>query len=79
MFNCYKHWAQLLLHQPGELTVKILNREGVTQVEPLYMVLYRITLAPLAEELQAADPGLLSPFYADDAAFAGSERQAHSS
>ena len=33
------------------------------------MVLYGITLAPLAEELRAADPGLLSPFYADDAAF----------
>ena len=35
------------------------------------MVLYSITLAPLAEELHAADPGLLSPFYADDAAFDG--------
>ena len=30
------------------------------------MVLYGITLIPLAEELRAADPGLLSPFYADD-------------
>ena len=33
------------------------------------MVLYRITLVPFPEELRAADPGLLSPFYADDAAF----------
>ena len=39
------------------------------------MVLYGITLVPLAEELQAADPGLLSPFYVDDAAFDGSARQ----
>ena len=39
------------------------------------MVLYGITLVPLAEELQAADPGLLSPFYADDAAFDGSARR----
>ena len=39
------------------------------------MFLYRITLVPLAEELRAADPGLLSPFYADDAAFGGSVRQ----
>ena len=31
--------------------------------------------APLAEELRAADPGLLSPFYADDAAFNGSARR----
>ena len=39
------------------------------------MVLYRITLVPMAEELIAADPGLLSPFYADDAAFDGLARR----
>ena len=33
------------------------------------MVKYGITLVSLAEDLQSADPGLLSPFYADDAAF----------
>ena len=35
------------------------------------MVLYRITLVPLAEELRAADPGILLQFYADHAAFDG--------
>ena len=50
-FNCYKNWAQLLLHQPGESPVTILSRERVTQGDPLSMVLYGITLAPLAEEL----------------------------
>ena len=30
-FNSYKHWAQLLLRQPGEPPVTILSREGVTQ------------------------------------------------
>ena len=39
------------------------------------MVLYRITLVPLAEELIEADLGLLYPFYADEAAFDGSERR----
>ena len=39
------------------------------------MVLYRITLVPLAEELRTADPGLLSPFYADNAAFDGLSRR----
>ena len=59
-FNCYKHWAQLLLRQPGEPPVTILSREGVTQVDPLSMVMYGITLVPLTEELRAAGPGLLS-------------------
>ena len=39
------------------------------------MALYGITLVPLAEELRAVDPGVLSPFYADDAAFDGLARQ----
>ena len=38
------------------------------------MLFYRITLAPLAEELRAADLGILSPFYAYHAAFDGSAR-----
>ena len=33
------------------------------------MVLYRITLVHMAEELRAADSGILSSFYADDAVF----------
>ena len=39
------------------------------------MVFYGITLAPLAKELRVADPGILSLFYADDAAFDGLERR----
>ena len=39
------------------------------------MVLYGITLVPLAEEFRAADPGLFSPFYADDVAFDGSAQR----
>ena len=74
-FNCYWHWAQLILRQPGELPVTILSREGVTQGDLLSIVLYRITLVPLAEELRAEDTGLLSQFYADDAAFDGSARR----
>ena len=74
-FNCYRHWAQLLLRHPGEPSITILSREGVTQGDPLLMVLYGITLIALSEELRAADPGLLSPFYADDAAFDGLERR----
>ena len=42
------------------------------------MVLYRIALVPLAEELRVADLGLLSLFYADDVAFdCSARRSAH--
>ena len=39
------------------------------------MVLYGITLVPLAEELMDADPTILSFFYANDAAFDVSARR----
>ena len=38
------------------------------------MVMYEITLVPLVEKLRAADPGLLLPFYADDAVFDSTAR-----
>ena len=62
----------LLLRQPGEPPVTILSREGVPQCDPLSMILYVITLVPLAEELRPADPGIILPFYVDDAEFDGS-------
>ena len=39
------------------------------QGDPVLMVLYSITRAPLVEELCASAPDLLALFYADDAAF----------
>ena len=60
---------QLLLYQPGGRPVTILNRKGITHIDPLSMVMYGITLVPLAEDLRAVDLPLLSPFYADDAVF----------
>ena len=74
-FNFYRYWAQLLLRQPGELPVSILSRYVVPQRNPLPMLLCGITLTPRAEELSATDPGLISPFSADDAAFDGSTRR----
>ena len=70
--NFYRHWLQLLLRQMGDPPVTILIQEGVTQGYPLLVGMYGITLVPLANELRATDSGLLSPFYADDAAFDGS-------
>ena len=38
------------------------------------MVLYRINLVPLMEELRYADTTITSPFYADDTVFDGAAR-----
>ena len=39
------------------------------------MVLYGITLVPLSEDIRDEDPTLLSPFYANAAAFDGLVRR----
>ena len=67
--NCYKNSEHLLLCQPWEPSVLLLIQEGVTQGDHLSIVLYVITLAPLVEEIQAADPVLLLFFYIDDVEF----------
>ena len=69
------HWAQLLPHQSGYAPVILMSQEGVTQGDPLSMVLYGITLVPIVEELRDSDPNLLSTYYSDDATFDGSERR----
>ena len=71
MFNLYRNWAQLILRHPSDALVILLIREGVIQGDPLSMFLYDITLVPLSEKLRDAYPTLISPFYADDAAFDG--------
>ena len=75
VFNCYRHWVQLLIRQPGEPLVTILSREGVTQGDLLSVVLYGFTLTPLSKELRAADLGFLSPFYTNNSAFDGLTQQ----
>ena len=72
VFNFYKHWDQLLLHCPGHQPNILLSQEGVDLVDPLSMVICRISLVPLAEDIQAADPGIITPSYADSVEFRNS-------
>ena len=39
------------------------------------IILYGITIVSLSEELWAAEPGLLTPFYADNPSFDGSAQR----
>jgi hypothetical protein len=63
--------AQLILRRHGEPCTVLLSREGVTQGDPLSMVLYGLSLTPLAEAIQRAVPDAVQPWYADDSAMGG--------
>ena len=65
--NCYKHEAKLIVHWPAALFRILTSREGVTQGDPLLVVLYRLALLPLAEAMRGADPGVLQPWYTNNA------------
>ena len=51
---------QLLVRRPGEVETEILLiKEGVTQGNPLSMVLYGLILSVLAEQIRVEYPGFL--------------------
>ena len=70
-FNCYRHAAQLVVRRKDAPCSLLYSREGVTQGDPLSMILYGLALVPLAESLRKAEPTVIQPWYADDAAMAG--------
>ncbi|KAL3768952.1 hypothetical protein ACHAWO_004062 [Cyclotella atomus] len=71
-FNCYRHFNILIVRKDnGDSAYDILGEEGLSQGDPLAMVLYGIALMPLAEHLKRAIPEALTPWYADDSAAAG--------
>ena len=70
-FNCYRHSAQLVVRREGQPCHMVQSREGVTQGASLSMVLYGLSLTPLAKRLRTACPDVLQPWYADDMAMAG--------
>ena len=70
-FNCYWHKALIVFRRPAALFHIVTSREGVTQGDPLLMVLYGLPLLPLSKSMRTEDPGIFQPWYADDAGMRG--------
>ena len=67
IFNCYRHQPQLFVRQYGKDCYVIPSREGVTQGAPDSMIVYGLTVSPLAAQVRKEAPiGALSTDYADD-------------
>ena len=71
-FNCYRHWSQLMIRSDdGYAGHWLTSQEGVTQGDPLSMILYGIGMLPLTIKLKTAVPDCMQPWYADDAGAGG--------
>ncbi len=72
-FNCYHHFLILVVRNHDGHTASFLDgQEGVSQGDPLSMLLYGVALLPLVERVNEAYPGALIPWFANDMAFTGS-------
>ena len=64
-FNCYRHWAKLVIRE-GDGTGHLLHsKEGVTQGYPLAMIAYGLGILPLIWDLRSAHPRVTQTWYAD--------------
>ena len=71
VFNCYKHWSLLIMRgEDGAITI-LHSKEGVTQGDPLAMVVYGVGMLPLTHSLRRQTEELMQLWYADDAAAGG--------
>ena len=71
-FNSYRHWATLVVWDKGDESGKFLHsKEGMTQGDPLAMIVYGIGVLPIIREVRNAQPRVTQPWYADDAGAGG--------
>ena len=71
-FNCYRHWATLVVRHTANGSGHFLNsKEGVTQGAYLAMIAYDIEVLPLIRDLRRDHPCFTQPWYADDAGAGG--------
>lgn len=75
VFNCYRHWAILLVRGTDGTGFFLYSQEGATQGDPLAMVAYGVGILPLIRTLKSNHPTLHQSWYADDASAIGTLEQ----
>lgn len=67
-FDCYCHDVMLMIRSPGHNVTILWSCKGITQGNPLSMILYRLALLLLVRYLCASCPKVMQPCYANDLA-----------
>ena len=66
-FNCYRHWAILVIRAGDRTDYFLYSKEGVNKGDTLSMVTYGLGILPLIRKLWKAHPGVTQPWYVDEA------------
>ena len=74
LFNTYRGFARLVLRGSDEC---LFSKEGVTQGDPLSMLIYAVALLPLVKSLKVKE-NRLQTWYADDSACIGNIKEVRS-
>ena len=70
-FNCYRHWATLVI-RAGDGMVHFLHRKkGATQGDRLAMITYGLGILPLIRDLRTVHPAVTKSWYDDDTGAGG--------
>ena len=70
-FNCYRHWAILVVNKVDRSGYFLHSKEGMAQGDPLAKIAYGIGVLPLRRELQGAQSRVTQRCYVDDAGEGG--------
>ena len=65
----------LIVRRKGKPCYVILSQEGSTQGDPVSMIVYGLSMAPIAEALREEVPKVVQPWYADDTAMGGPSKE----
>ena len=62
VFNCYRHWSLLFLQNRNGTASFLNSKEGVTQGDPLAMIVYGIGILPLINNHKQDIPDVIQPW-----------------
>ena len=66
VFNCYRHWSSLVLHNMNGTASILHSIECVAQGNPLPMISYGIRILPLIKNMKRLIPDVTHPWYDDN-------------
>ena len=70
-FNCYHHWATLVIRECNGTGHFLHIKDRVTQGDTLAMITYVLGILPVIRDLRMSQPGVSQKWFADESGAGG--------